>query len=114
MATRRTLRAQADGLGLLHTPTRSDQSRARTHTQWAVSPSGLPVCRLLAALALRRPTYLSQQSDLLRSAALALGPWYYEGHNSADGHRRFCRFSLEEAGFAEADWSVETVNSDGN
>lgn len=69
---------------------------------------------LLAALALRRPTYLSQQSDLLRSAALALGPWYYEGHNSADGHRRFCRFSLEEAGFAEADWSVETVNSDGN
>ena len=64
---------------------------------------------LLAALALRRPTYLSQQPDLLRSAAPVLPPWHYEGHNNADGHRRFCRFALEQAGFADADWLVETV-----
>lgn len=69
---------------------------------------------LLATLAQRRPTYLSQQSDLLRSAAQVQGGWYYEGHNSADGHRRFCRFSLEEAGFAGVDWSVETASSNGN
>lgn len=69
---------------------------------------------LLVALAQRRPTYLSQQSDLLRSAAFVQGGWYYEGHNSADGHRRFCRFSLEEGGFAELEWAVETANTDGN
>ena len=69
---------------------------------------------LLAVLALRRPTYLSQQPSLLRSAAQVREPWHYEGHNSADGHRRFCRFALEQAGFAEADWAVETLDADGN
>ena len=64
----------------------------------------------LTALAQRRPTYLSRQPEGLRSATLVLDGWYYEGHNNADGHRRFCRFALEQAGFAEADWAVETAD----
>ena len=69
---------------------------------------------LLAALAQRRPTYLSQQPELLRSAAHVQGAWHYEGHNSADGHRRFCRFVLEQAGFSEPEWSVETADAASN
>lgn len=66
---------------------------------------------ILTALAQRRSTYLSQQPELLRSATKVYDTWYYEGHNSADGHRRFCRFALEQAGFAEADWAVETADT---
>lgn len=63
---------------------------------------------LLAEVALRRSTYLSQQPELLRSAAKVTENWYYEGHNSADGHLRFCRYVREQAGVSEIDWSVET------
>lgn len=64
----------------------------------------------LPALAQRRSTYLSQQPEVFRNAAQVAAGWHYEGHSSADGHRRFCRFALETAGFAETDWSVETAD----
>lgn len=64
---------------------------------------------LLAELAQRRPTYLSQQPEPLRRAAEVTQGWYYDGHNSADGHRRFCRYALEQASLSEALWKVETT-----
>jgi uncharacterized protein with ParB-like and HNH nuclease domain len=66
---------------------------------------------MFAELALRRPTYLSQQPDGLRRAAEIGQGWYYDGHNSADGHRRFCRYALEQAGLPEAIWEVETAQA---
>ena len=64
---------------------------------------------LLTELAYRRPTYLSQQPEPLRRAVEISQGWYYDGHNNADGHRRFCRYALEQAGLAETIWEVETV-----
>ncbi|OGX85056.1 DUF262 domain-containing protein [Hymenobacter glacialis] len=67
---------------------------------------------LFSNLVRNRPTYLNQQPELLRSAAKVNASWYYEGHNSADGHRRFCRFALEQAGLTETEWSVETAEGE--
>jgi hypothetical protein len=64
---------------------------------------------ILAELAQRRPTYLSQQPEVLRRAAEVDQGWYYDGHNSADGHRRFCRYALEQVGLSDSVWEVETA-----
>ena len=57
-----------------------------------------------------KPHYFNREPTELRSPTLLVEGWYYEGHNSADGHRRNCRTVLEHAGIAEADWQVETVD----
>jgi len=57
-----------------------------------------------------KPHYFNREPTELRSPTLLVEGWYYEGHNSADGHRRNCRTVLEHAGIAEADWRVETVD----
>lgn len=56
-----------------------------------------------------KPHYFTQQSDALRSAAMLTDNWYYEGHSSAEGHRRNCRTILKEAGIPENEWQFETV-----
>lgn len=64
---------------------------------------------LWSKLQANKSHYFSQQATSLRSPSLLANGWYYEGHNSADGHRRNCRFVLEQAGIAESEWLVETV-----
>lgn len=61
-----------------------------------------------------KPNYFNQRAETFRSPALLTVGWYYEGHNSADGHRRNCRTVLEQAGIAEADWQVETAAEKGS
>ena len=58
-----------------------------------------------------KPHYFNRQPTELRSPSPLADGWYYEGHNSAEGHRRNCRTVLEQAGIAETEWQVETVSS---
>ena len=71
--------------------------------------AGLVGSDLLLRLQANKPHYFNQQPNVLSSPALLAEGWYYEGHNSAAGHRRNCRTVLEQAGIAEADWQFETV-----
>lgn len=65
---------------------------------------------LLTRLQTAKPHYFTQQPDKLRSPALLADGWYYEGHSSAEGHRRNCRTVLREAGIDEHEWQVETID----
>lgn len=65
---------------------------------------------LWAQLQITKPNYFTQQPTKLRSPAPLADGWYYEGHSSAEGHRRNCRVVLREAGIAESDWQVETID----
>ena len=72
--------------------------------------AGLVGSDLLLRLQANKPHYFNQQPNVLSSPALLVEGWYYEGHNSAAGHRRNCRTVLEQAGIAEADWQFETAS----
>lgn len=64
---------------------------------------------LWAQLHANKPHYFAAQAENLRSPARVADSQYYEGHNSAEGHRRNCRFVLEQAGIADNEWQVETA-----
>ena len=61
--------------------------------------------RLYAA----KPAYFNSEPTALSSPKKLVAGWYYEGHNSAEGHRRNCRAVLEVAGIPATDWHVETA-----
>ena len=57
-----------------------------------------------------KPYYFAARAEPLRSPARIADGQYYEGHNSAEGHRRNCRFVLEQAVIADNEWQVETAD----
>ena len=65
---------------------------------------------LWARLQASKPNYFTPDPNTLSSPKKVAPNCYYEGHNSADGHRRNCRTVLEIAGIAVADWEVETAS----
>ena len=65
---------------------------------------------LWTSLQASKPNYFNQDPSVLSSPRKVASGWYYEGHNSADGHRRNCRTVLEVAGIAVAEWRVETAS----
>ena len=70
-----------------------------------------PGANLWTRLHAHKPHYFHRQPAELRSPSPLADGWYYEGHNSAEGHRRNSRTVLEQAGISDAEWQVETVGS---
>ncbi|GAB3638218.1 DUF262 domain-containing protein [Hymenobacter arcticus] len=64
---------------------------------------------LWAQLQLVKPNYFATQAGTLHSPAMLVEGWYYEGRSNAKTHRRNCTIILREAGIAESDWQLETV-----
>ncbi len=65
---------------------------------------------LLQQLGNERPHHYAQRPDGFRSPLNLGSGWYYEGHNSANGHQRNCLFMLAQAGLSPTDWQVETAS----
>jgi len=57
-----------------------------------------------------RPRYLRREASELRTPVAVGEGWFYESHNSAEGHRLFCRYVLTQASIAETEWQVETAD----
>ena len=66
---------------------------------------------LYAQLAQLKPHYLNRDPAALRVAGEVAPGWYYERHQSAEFHQKFCRLVLAETGLQPADWLVETAIS---
>ncbi len=58
-------------------------------------------------ISLLKPHYLNRDANALRSPGEAAAGWYYERHQSAEFHQKFCHMVLAEAGIAEVHWQVE-------
>ena len=64
---------------------------------------------LLQQLQDKKPNYFAHRAEDLRSPALLVDGYYYEGNSNSETHRRNSRFILEQAGIAEDDWRFETL-----